>query len=193
MPAAMTPAPPTIRCRVPLLRPAEPADATWSFLLLPAPASAPLPSRGLVTVAGHLAGHPFVATLQPDGQGSHWLKVAAALREAAGLAVGERVDLVCAPVREEPEPEVPDDVHAALAAHADAQAQWRTLTPVQRRDWVHWITSGKQAATRVKRIASACDMLASGKRRACCFDSSGRFSRSLSAPRAAEGQPSPRR
>src|SRR5690606_40028950 len=55
-----------------------------------------------------------------------------------------------------------------------------------RRDWIHWITSGKQAATRARRIATACDQLAAGKRRACCFDRSGMYSRSMSAPVAAD-------
>ena len=36
-------------------------------------------------------------------------------------------------------------------------------------------------------IATACDMLASGKRRACCFDRSGMYSRgNLGPPQAAE-------
>ena len=36
---------------------------------------------------------PFQATLEPDGQGSHWLKVDKALREAAGVAAGDSVAL----------------------------------------------------------------------------------------------------
>ncbi|MDX1529484.1 MAG: YdeI/OmpD-associated family protein, partial [Gammaproteobacteria bacterium] len=51
---------------------------------------------------------------------------------------------------------------------------------------IHWITSGKREDTRVRRIATACDMLASGKRRACCFDRSGMYSKAFSAPEAAE-------
>ncbi|WP_101926729.1 MULTISPECIES: YdeI/OmpD-associated family protein [Luteimonas] len=178
--------PARIRCTARLQRPAAPADADWRFLLVPAVASARLPSRGLVTVDGTFAGQAFVATLQPDGQGGHWLRVPRALSDAADVAVGDAVALVFAPVAEEPEPVVPDDVRAALSAHADAHAQWTTLTPVQRRDWIHWIVSGKKADTRTKRLATACDMLASGKRRACCFDRSGLFSRSMSAPEAAD-------
>ncbi|KWV11856.1 YdeI/OmpD-associated family protein [Xanthomonas translucens pv. undulosa] len=55
-----------------------------------------------------------------------------------------------------------------------------------RRDWIFWIVSGKKADTRVKRIASACDMLASGKRCACCFDRSDMYSKSPGAPQAGE-------
>ena len=39
----------------------------------------------------------------------------------------------------------------------------------------------------IVRIATACDMLASGKRRACCFDRSGMYSKgNMGAPLAAE-------
>ena len=55
-----------------------------------------------------------------------------------------------------------------------------------RRDWVAWVTSGKKAETRVKRIVVAIDKLASGQRRACCFDRSGKFGGGFCAPSAVE-------
>jgi Uncharacterized protein conserved in bacteria len=175
-----------VRFRTKLLRPAEPAGAAWCFLRLPAAASAKLPSRGLVTVEGTLDGAPFTATLQPDGEGGHWLKVEPALREAAGADPGATVTLEIAPVEKEPEPEVPEDLSAALEAHPAALATWKDITPVARRDWIHWVTSGRKAETRARRIATACDMLASGKRRACCFDRSGMYSRGgMGAPKPA--------
>ena len=114
------------------------------------------------------------------------LKVDRALREAAGAVVGDTVALGITPVAVEPEPRVPVDLRNALAAAPAAQAQWASLTPVARRDWIHWITSGKKAQTRERRILTACDKLACGKRRACCFDRSGMYSKSLAAPKAAE-------
>ncbi|WP_372382571.1 YdeI/OmpD-associated family protein [Xanthomonas sp. NCPPB 1068] len=133
-------------------------------------------------VAGTLAGQRLQATLQPDGQGGHWLRVDHALQQAAGVAAGQTVALEIAPVDVEPEPVVPDDLHAALAAHPAARATWDDITAVARRDWIFWIVSGKKADTRVRRVATACDMLAAGKRRACCFDRSGMYSKSLAAP-----------
>ncbi|HUH91044.1 MAG TPA: YdeI/OmpD-associated family protein, partial [Lysobacter sp.] len=168
----MTPAKTPIRFKAKLLRPGSPKGAAWSFLVLPADASAKLPTRSMTTVEGTLDGASFQATLEPDGQGSHWLKVGKALRETAGAAVGDMVALEITPVAVEPEPRVPADLRKALADAPAARAQWSTLTPVARRDWIHWITSGKKAETRGRRIATACDMLASGKRRACCFDRS---------------------
>lgn len=176
-----------IRFKARLQRPAQPRNATWSFLVLPAAASASLPTRSMLTVDGSFAGQPFQATLQPDGEGSHWLKVDKALREQAGVAVGDTVALQVAPVAKEPEPRVPADLKQALAGNAAALATWNDITAVARRDWIHWVTSGKKAETRVKRIEVACDKLAKGNRRACCFDRSGQYSKgNMGAPQAAD-------
>ena len=159
---------------------------SWTFLILPKNASAKLPSRGMTSVEGTINGFPFQATLEPDGQKSHWLKVDRKLREAAGAEAGDVVTLEIAPVAEEPEPEVPADLRKALAAAAPkARAVWSDITPIARRDWIHWIISAKQPETRARRIKNACSMLAAGKRRVCCFDRSGFYSKSLSAPKAA--------
>lgn len=172
--------------RTKLLRPARPKGAAWTFLVLPASASEKLPTRSMTTVDGTLNGESFQATLEPDGQGSHWLKVTKALREAAGAEVGDTVSLEIAPVEKEPEPKLPTDLRKALAANAAAKATWSDITPVARRDWIAWITSGKKAETRGKRIDTAIDKLASGMRRACCFDRSGIYGNGFSAPEAAE-------
>lgn len=170
-----------------LSRPAEPKGATWTFVLLPAAASKQLPTRSMVTVDGTFAGQSFQATLEPDGQGSHWFKVEKKLRAAAGVAAGDSVALQIAPVEKEPEPKVPADLKQALAGNAAAKAMWKEITTVARRDWIHWITSGKKADTRVNRIAVACDKLACGNRRACCFDRSGMYSKgNMGPPEAAE-------
>jgi len=176
-----------VRFTAKLSRPVAPKGATWTFVVLPAAASKALSTRSMVTVDGTLEGTAFQATLEPDGEGSHWFKVENALREAAGVAAGESVAFEITPVEKEPEPKVPVDLKHALADNPAAKATWADITPVARRDWIHWITSGKKAETRAKRIGVACDKLASGSRRACCFDRSGMYSKgNMGAPEAAE-------
>ena len=173
--------------RAKLLRPAATAKAgSWTFLTLPKDASAKLPSRGMTTVEGTVNGFPFRATLEPDGQKSHWLRVDQKLREAAGADAGDVVTLEIAPSGEEPEPRVPADLRKALAATPKARALWASITPVARRDWIHWMTSAKQAETRARRIKNACSMLAAGKRRVCCFDRSVFYSKGFRSPKAAK-------
>jgi hypothetical protein len=176
-----------IRFKAKLHRPAESEKAdSWTFLILPKDASAKLPSRGMTAIEGAINSVPFQATLEPDGQKSHWLRVDQKLSKAAGADAGDVVTLEIAPAAEEPEPTVPTDLRKALAVAAPkARALWSDSTPIARRDWVHWITSAKQPETRTRRIKNACSMLAAGKRRPCCFDRSGFYSKSLSAPKAA--------
>ena len=131
-------------------------------------------------------GSPFQATLEPDGQLSHWLKVEEELREAAHAVAGDIVTMEIAPVEQEPEPPVPPDLANALVATPEAKKAWDATTIIARLDWIHWIESAKQQKTRESRINGACDMLASGKKRVCCFDPSGFYSKSLSAPKAAD-------
>src|SRR5438045_9084255 len=79
----------TIRCKAKLFRPAESEEAdSWTFLILPKNASAKLPSRGMTAIEGTINGVPFQATLEPDGQKSHWLKVDRKLSEAARAEAG---------------------------------------------------------------------------------------------------------
>jgi hypothetical protein len=177
---------PSIRFKAKLFRPAHSAKAdSWNFLILPKNASAKLPSRGMTAIEGTINGFPFQATLEPDGQKSHWLKVNRKLSKSAGADAGDIVTLEIAPAGKDTEPEVPTDLRKALAAAPKARALWSDITPIARRDWIQWVTSAKQPETRTRRIKNACSMLAAGKRRVCCFDRSGFYTKSLSAPKAA--------
>lgn len=175
------------RFKTKLLHPANPGKGgSWAFLVLPKSASEKLPRRGRTTVDGTLNGHPFRATLEPDGRLGHWLKVGKALREASGAGVGDTVTLEIASVAKEPEPKLPSDLRNALAASPEARAVWDATTTTARLDWIHWIESARQARTRKTRVAGARDMLASGKQRVCCFDPSGFYAKNLGAPQAGE-------
>ena len=120
-------------------------------------------------VEGTIDSFPFRAALEPDGKGSHSLRVNKTMRDGAGADAADTVTVEIARAGEEPEVRVPMDLRKALAAAPLAQAGWADITPMARRDWVFSITSAKQPETRTRRIEKACDMLASGKRRLCCF------------------------
>ena len=64
---------------------------------------------------------------------------------------------------------VPTDLRKVLAADPKTNAKWKDLTPIARSDFILWINEAKQAKTRELRIKRVPSMLASGKRRPCCF------------------------
>jgi hypothetical protein len=121
-------------------------------------------------------------TLEPDGQLSHWLPIDPTLLKTTDAKIGDTVTVELASVEREPEPELPEDLERALAGSPGARATWNDTSTLARIDWIHWITTAKQAKTRAKRISAACDMLAAGEKRVCCFDPSGFYSKALSAP-----------
>ena len=178
----------TIRFSANLFRPAPEATekiggvGSWTLLTLPKNASARLPSssapsRDMTMVEGTINGFPFRAALEPNGNGSHWLRLSKALQDAAG--VGDTVTVEITRVGEEPECRVPMDLRKALESNRPPpphsgegqalSALWGDITPMARRDWILWIVSAKQVDTRRRRIENACEMLASGKRRPCCM------------------------
>jgi len=60
---------------------------------------------------------------------------------------------------------VPTNLYRALGANKQAKAQWSTLTPDERRDFVAWIDSVEGSPMRGLRIEKVCAMLAAGKRK----------------------------
>src|SRR6476469_3575967 len=102
---------------------------SWTLLRLPRSASAQLPSRGMTMVEGTINGFPFRAALEPNGKGSHWLRVNQAMQDAAGADVGDTVTVEITRIEEEPEVRMPMDLRKALAAAPMAQALWAETTP----------------------------------------------------------------
>jgi hypothetical protein len=155
-----------------LLHTAEATASRSSALVvtLPKSASAQLPSRGMVMVAGTLNNFPLQAVLEPDGQGSHWFILNQTIREATGTGPGDTVILALEAIKNWSEPKVPADLQHALAADAQAHARWQDITPQARWDWIRWISAAKQAETRRRRVESVGSRLKAGKRRPCCFN-----------------------
>lgn len=170
----------------PLLFPKNQDETPWGFVILPLAASEKLPRRGRTSIEGTLNGQTFSATLEPDGQKSHWLRIDQALMQTAGIHFGDTLHFEIQAVAQEPEPDIPEDMLTALQAVPEAWETWNDTTTLARVDWVHWATSAKQAKTRSKRIHDACDMLSSGKKKVCCFDPSGYYSKAFKAPQAVD-------
>ena len=55
---------------------------------------------------------------------------------------------------------MPADLRKVLAAAPKAKAQWNDLTPLARQDFIMWIDSAKQPATRKRRIETVPSKLA---------------------------------
>lgn len=87
------------------------------------------------------------------------------VRAAFGVAEGDDVDVTVALDVAPREVAVPDDLAAALAADAEAQAAFSSLAHTHRKEFVRWVTEAKRAETRDRRIADTLAMLHEGRTR----------------------------
>ncbi|QGP78725.1 YdeI/OmpD-associated family protein [Sphingobium sp. CAP-1] len=65
--------------------------------------------------------------------------------------------------------EAGDDLQDALRSDPDLLRLWEGLTPLGRNEFICWVDDAKQARTRQRRIARACEEVREGKRRPCCW------------------------
>ncbi|WP_427967849.1 YdeI/OmpD-associated family protein [Altererythrobacter sp.] len=63
----------------------------------------------------------------------------------------------------------PSDLDDILRTDAPLREKWDGLTDLARNEWICWMTSGKKAETRTKRLARLQEDILAGKRRPCCW------------------------
>ena len=106
-----------------------------------------------------LNGYKFRSTLVPYGD-TQYLGVNHKVRAAAGVNIGDQVEVILeaddAPRMIEP----PADLARALQANPAAQARWAQLSYSHQKEYVEAIEEAKKSKTRVRRIAQAIDRLA---------------------------------
>lgn len=142
----------------------------WTILEFPKDASAKLPSRGQTMVKGTINGIEFQTALEPDGRGSHWLKLDENLQKTAKAAAGDTAKVAVESTKEWPEPEIPMDIRVGLDSDPEAHAKWDKVTSAARWDWIRWIGATSNAETRQRRIEVARSKLRAGESRPCCFN-----------------------
>lgn len=148
----------------------------WTILRLPEEASAKLPSRGMIMVAGTLNKIPFKTLLEPDGvyrsggKPSHWFRLDEKLLKEADVKSGDLVQVSLKPTKDWIEPDLPADIKRALDNNPKAKALFEDITPLARWDWVRWIRAVKTEKTRKKHLEVMLDKLNMGMRRPCCFN-----------------------
>lgn len=142
-----------------------------ALVRLPEDASERLPSRGQVAVHASIGGHAFETVVEPDGRRGHWIRVDEGLQKAAGVIPGDTAALTLEVTPDWPEPDVPDDLAAALAqAPANIRDVWEDITPTARWEWVRWVQATRNPQTRQRRVEVSMSKMDGGKRRPCCFD-----------------------
>jgi len=112
-------------------------------------------------VRGTVNGTPIRSRLSVYG-GVTILGLRREIREAAGIEVGDVVDVVLELDDEPREVTIPPELDAALAD--DARAAFDALAFTHRREYAEWVGEAKRAETRARRAERAVEMLREGVR-----------------------------
>lgn len=65
--------------------------------------------------------------------------------------------------------ELTPDIEKVLKEDTELLTRWNSLTPIQRNEWICWITIVKKEATRVAHIQQMMEQLKQGDRNPCCW------------------------
>ena len=135
-----------------------------TIVRLPEKASNQLPSRGQVAVQATINGHACQTVAEPDGESGHWVRIDAKQQRAAAPRAGDTAQVELVPLEDWPEPTVPRDLQAALAAAPDKiQELWKDITPMARWEWVRWVNATRNPGTRQRRVEVSISKMQSGK------------------------------
>lgn len=65
--------------------------------------------------------------------------------------------------------EVPEDIGSVLSADESLLETWNHLTPIQRNEWICWVTIVKKDETRAEHLRRMEEDLKAGVRKPCCW------------------------
>lgn len=114
-------------------------------------------------VRGTVNGTPIRARLAVYG-GVTYLGLRREIREAAGIEVGDPVEVVLELDDEPREVELPAELEAALAGDDAIRAVYDALAFTHRREYAEWVGEAKRPETRARRAERAIEMLRDGVR-----------------------------
>jgi hypothetical protein len=145
-----------------LLEPGGPSFMPTQIVLVPLAIVEALGGKATRRVMGTLNGHPVRLGLQPMSSGERYLMINKDLCQAAGVRLGQRVQLTLAPDPDPDHVDLPNELAQALDAWPEAAAGFARLTPGGRRALAYHITTAKQAETRARRAVEIAERLAVG-------------------------------
>lgn len=64
---------------------------------------------------------------------------------------------------------LPEDMKKVLISDDEILTKWNVLTPIQRDEWICWVTIVKKVETRSSHIKRMIIELKEGKKRPCCW------------------------
>jgi hypothetical protein len=115
-------------------------------------------------VVATVNGHTWRTSVARIG-GESLLGLNRQVREAAGVAAGDTVDVVVLLDEQPREVDLPDDLATALSTDPTAKAAFDAMAFTHRKEYARWVAEAKRDDTRQRRVAQALEMIRAGKTR----------------------------
>lgn len=141
----------------------EDAGGGGAFVRIPFDVEAAF-GKKRVKIKATIEGEPYRGMLVRMGEPCHTLGILKSIREKVGKSFGDEIEVT---LEEDLEPRVvamPLDLAQALAQDPQAENFFQQLSFTHQKEYVTWVESTKQDATRISRIAKTIEMLKQGKR-----------------------------
>ena len=139
--------------RTTLVPGSKPPYTSWTFLTIPAELAAQW-GAGRIAVRGTISGTTFRGTAS-RGEGQLRIPLPRELRERAGVAIGDTVDVT---IELDPNPRplsVPEELRAVFRDHPGVARLYDRLPPSLRRAWAAYVDEAKRPETRNRRAQKA--------------------------------------
>lgn len=122
---------------------------------VPSNVAAELGLKGMPKIQAVIAGIPYRGSLMPMGDGTYCLGVLKSIQQAAGVGLGDAVEVEIALDTAPRTVEVPPDLAGALAADKKAAAAWGNLSFTSRKEIARSLEGSKKPETRERRLMQA--------------------------------------
>lgn len=135
-----------------------PGKGGWTFARIPDIIPGKDTPFGWVRVKGSVDGVALTKYhLMPMGNGLLFLPVKAGIRKQIGKEAGDTVHVIL--YADDDALEIPEELLQCLEDEPEAAAFFNTLTGSQKKYYIDWIFTAKQADTKIKRLSNTINRL----------------------------------
>ena len=126
-----------------------------TLVLVPPDVAAKLGLKGMPKIQAVIAGQPYRGSLMPMGDGTYCLGVLKSIQQAAGVELGDTVDVLLELDTNPRVVEPPADLARAMARDKKMTANWESLSFTNKKEMALSLEEAKKPVTRERRLAAA--------------------------------------
>jgi len=132
-----------------------PRGGGGTLVLIPQDVAAELGLKGMPKIQAVIGGTPYRGSLMPMGDGTYCLGVLKSIQEAAGVGLGDTIEVLIELDTEPRTVAAPPDLAAALAIDKKTAAAWAKLSFTNKKEMAASLTDAKKPETRNRRLEAA--------------------------------------